>query len=523
MNDEYLIDLRKPPVPRESAGQEEAHSISEKDALRQSSPSYFSRTIAIMLVIGLAFSPTVRVYASEGDSLGDTASPSELQSESTQVSNSDTSVEVGGEQIETLETSETPSETESLAIDSTEDIASSDEESADSQEHNVATEETEPDDSTSSEDATDGSEEGAGEESGDTSGTNDENSTVDTEEDSVATEAPLAEDSVDLKPASEEVVLEEETDIEPETASAFVALATNDSQVVFETKDCVSLSDGEYYCVRKDQTAEVSPSPKTATVSAEARKDAEGDLEIYVTDGNGTKQITNNSIDDDSPKYDETAKYLVWHALVDDRYQIFFHDISRSETFQITNESYNNTNADVSLRTIVWQAWADDNWEIFAATYAPGAVEPFVVERVTRTSDPDMFPKIHGRLLTWQSRSGDQWLSLGFNLDTKELLHLGEGTNGDVTSSRLVFLVERRDENGNIVRVGYDIETGETLPLGGAPENTPQPIPENPTQEQTGVIPENTVTAKTPRATDAEDDTDDEGDNEGIVSEPILE
>ena len=310
------------------------------------------------------------------------------------------------------------------------------------------------------------------------------------------------------------VVVKEDNNSEEEEELPEQSFVENDSRYVFDTADCVVVKDGEFYCVKGSNDHEhesLSLQQDELVGSVFAQKDDDGDLEIFFNYEGKIEQITDNAFDDDEPVYDASSGRIVWHALVDDRYQIFLYDIAADELFQLTDTSYNDTNPDVSGDTIVWQGWEDDNWEIFTLDYSiflqnGGSAS---TTRITVTEQHDMFPKAHDSFVTWQSRTHDQWKSYGYNIRTGEQVYLGDGTQGDVESTRLVLLVERRNSDGDLERVGYEVDTGESISLGSTPKEIPEPpVQEDPLKDQQGVIPN---TASTTVKTTTRDDG---GDND---------
>jgi hypothetical protein len=247
------------------------------------------------------------------------------------------------------------------------------------------------------------------------------------------------------------------------------------SQYVFNPADCVVVTDGEFYCKKNDSTqTQTYTEPVGATVYA--APDGDGDLEIYFQNDSLTKQVTNNVFDDDAPRLDPDSGRIVWHALVHDRYQVFVYDPVVGDIRQVTHTTSNNTNPNIHNNVLVWQGWEDENWEIYTTTFVPAGTE-FEIERRTRTGDNDMFPQVYGDFITWQSRIDDEWQTLGSNIKTGVQTVLGPGTGGDVESARMVLLIERRNAQGDVERVGYDVDTGSSIELGTAPQEAPVPLP----------------------------------------------
>lgn len=276
----------------------------------------------------------------------------------------------------------------------------------------------------------------------------------------------------------EGVIEEGVAEVSPTTP--FVMQAHNDSEMVFDNTECVSVQDGAYYCTKKSVSTENTARPMQRAEVFVA-KDGDGDTEIYFQNDGQTRKISDNVYDDDAPMYDPTSGRIVWHGNVNDRYQIFVYDPADETVHQITHDGYNNTNPYIDGGVLVWQAWVDENWEIMSVNVGAG-YDALEVTRLSGSGNPDMFPKVYGDFVTWQSRVNDAWRSVGLNIQTGEQTDLGAGTQGDVSAARLVLLVERRNENGDVERVGYDVDSGDEIELGTkekdqVPVEVPLPSP----------------------------------------------
>jgi hypothetical protein len=331
-------------------------------------------------------------------------------------------------------------------------------------------------------------------------------------------EEPLAADETPVEPeqaTTSEPVVEEERVVEPVSVPPVEVLPPdagieipaqeprpkNLDEFVFKTSDCVLVSDEEFYCVRA-QSAPPQSLP-SQPIRIFAQQDSDGDLEIYLQDDSLTIKLTDNIYDDDAPVFDPTTRRAAWHTLIDDRYQIFVYDAGVVR--QVTHTTYNNTNPSIDGVRVAWQGWEDDNWEILS-TLIPPLSDPFVVERHTRSPENDMFPQVSGGYVTWQSRVHDGWVTKGLNTETGVISDLGPGTGGAVESARLVLLVERRNDAGLIERIGYDVEQGTAIALGGD-QPKPEPIPEVPPAHEEPVAP---LASSTPKIAERPDDTGDE-------------
>lgn len=277
-----------------------------------------------------------------------------------------------------------------------------------------------------------------------------------------------------------EPVYDEVSSVTPAAIQAYTS-----SQVVFQPDECTTVDDGAFYCIRKSTEAEDSGVVHEAK-EVYVAKDGDGDTEIFFREGSITKRLSDNVFDDDAPVLDTETGRVVWHGNVNDRYQIFLYD-PQSGVRQLTDGPTNSQHPALDGDRVVYQTWNDENWEVFLVDLSTGVAE--APRRLSSTGGHDMFPKIYGDFVTWQAREGDLWRAKGFNLTTGEYADLGEGTSGDVESARLVLLVERRDANGDVVRVGYDVDSGDTLPLGTKPAPVPEPVPTPTPYEDPSAIP----------------------------------
>lgn len=198
---------------------------------------------------------------------------------------------------------------------------------------------------------------------------------------------------------------------------------------------------------------------------------------------------------------------------------------------QITDSRESNFNPKIDGDHIVWQGWVDGNWEIFLATKrdanSPFAGEHlpegnallnvgngFSVERLTTNAEHDMFPSLHGDIITWQSHVGDDWVVNAYSISAKTTTQLSaDGARGE--NPRFALTWEERDNDGHARLVGYDISTGEKtdltreamrLPSSNFPTPTQTPI----TQSDPAALP---VSTSTGTSTTSRGDGDGGGDN----------
>jgi hypothetical protein len=244
------------------------------------------------------------------------------------------------------------------------------------------------------------------------------------------------------------------------------ATMTSDSQIQFDKTDCVSVADGSYYC--KTKKPEPASEVKDGLYS---KPDADGDLEIYFAHNGTLEQITHNQVDDASPYYDSISNTIVWHRLVNDRYQIISYDIKSGAESQLTTDTVNNMEPVRSGRYTAWQHWNKDNWDIMLHDGA-------TTKLLTTSLDHDIAPKIRGNLVMWNrlSRDNTQTIQL-YDLTTGEYTSIADDEGGELSNPRMVLVYDAQFKNGDVVTKGYDVATGKITPLSAIPVKIPDKIP----------------------------------------------
>lgn len=236
----------------------------------------------------------------------------------------------------------------------------------------------------------------------------------------------------------------------------------------FGEGDCTLVADGEFYCVAPTTKRFVEGDPRVY-----AELDREGDREIYHFDGVEVTRITNNSYDDYAPVFDEAAGVIVWQANVQDRLQVFYHNLAENVTRQITTSRQNSSNPDIEGDRIVWQEWVATNWEVFLAEVEPDGVK---IEQLTDNGIHDMFPQVYDGLVTWQREKGSSWEVIVHNLKTGEEYAVEKDEDTKYENPRFVLLFDSKHDNGDVETIGYDLDTGEMMELG----TRSRPIPADP-------------------------------------------
>lgn len=248
-------------------------------------------------------------------------------------------------------------------------------------------------------------------------------------------------------------------------------LINEESFYHFGKKDCVSVGDDSFYC-----------SERTGTVSEVkdalyADKDADGDTEIFFTRNGKTTQITHNQLDDSGPYFDALSQTIVWHRLLNDRYQIVEYDLVSGTEHILTSTPANSMEPARYGEQIVWQEWVGSNWEIMLQ-------QGTVTTQLTFSEQHDVSPAIRDGLIMWNSstQSGDPVLML-YDTRTEEIQTISDVDGVGAHNPRIMLVYESQFSNGDVITKGYDFETKEIVPLAALPTELPQEIPES---DQTG-------------------------------------
>jgi hypothetical protein len=302
-------------------------------------------------------------------------------------------------------------------------------------------------------------------------------------------------------PAVEENAASEETPAE--TPSPEQSSSINDSnRFQFGVDECISMGSGSYYCADAETAR-----PSASQGEVYAQLDSEGDREIYINDENGQIQITDNSTDDDAPFYDPVSKTIVWHRLVDGRYQLFEYDIEEAVEEQLTAERHNNMHPSRHGEVTVWQGWVGNDWEILLDQSGEFTM-------LTDNDLHDIAPYIHGDYIIWQSFEDNAWKVKVYNMLTEVIDTIEDANGGSVKNPRFVLVYDTKFDNGDTETKGYDLKSGSIVPLSSTPAPTPQELPDpDPVEEERALLQSiNQAKPKTGEGIDIEDDQDTESD-----------
>jgi len=109
-------------------------------------------------------------------------------------------------------------------------------------------------------------------------------------------------------------------------------------------------------------TIRISSAPLLAPGSSVAWHNSDGnDLEIYLSDGGVTSQLTFNDLDDSFPH--RSGSMVVWQGWDGNDWEIFQYD--GVDTNQLTFNDLDDISAHISGTIIEWQGWDGNDWEIF--------------------------------------------------------------------------------------------------------------------------------------------------------------
>lgn len=298
----------------------------------------------------------------------------------------------------------------------------------------------------------------------------------------------ILEDATSTDPISEEP--------EPGLEATTSMRANEQSTFSFSKDKCVIMGEGMFYCAEEKNTATVQNIDRIF-----AAPDGVSDKEIYMEKDGVLTQITDNIVDDDAPYFDEVSNTIVWHRLIEGRYQIISYDMDDEEETQITTGGFNSTIPNRFGETTVWQGWVGSDWEIFMRI---GDEERMLTDNTTH----DVSPTVNGTHIIWQSLESDVWHVKVYDIRTGHIETISDGGGNSIQNPRFVLVYDTKLETGDVETKGYDLMSGEVVELGSRPAPLPKEIPD---PEQTGEE-RALVTSQTQlkTKTGTEEDTDDE-------------
>lgn len=289
------------------------------------------------------------------------------------------------------------------------------------------------------------------------------------------TSEPVVEEHVDTvqpDPAAVEVPASATTTVEV----PLVNVQINDqNRYQFGVDDCVTVEDGFFYCTKE------KPTEVTGADRFFSAVDAEGDAEIYAEKDGELIMLTDNDYDDVAPYFDGEDDRLVWHALIDDRYQIMEYDFDSGEERQLTFDAFNNMEPVARGDVLVWQAWIGNDWEIFMK-------QGENVSQITDNDVHDIDPAIRGDFVLWQHLTEESWVVEVYDVTSGKIETLTGIGGNSLSNPRLMLVYESLAEDGSIATMGYDLEEKIVVPIKTTSGEMPNEIPKPAHQEEEGAF-----------------------------------
>jgi hypothetical protein len=294
---------------------------------------------------------------------------------------------------------------------------------------------------------------------------------------------PTPEDSVgEVVSFNDGAVSNEETEVltdEEETASSTVpepeffevpnTADHTDNLYQFTKQQCVSMGEGAYHCFEAKTESLIDERG-----SLYVAQDADGDKEIYLVTNDREYAITDNKLDDDAPHYDPVSDSIVWHRLVDGRYQIFDYQ-DKHETL-LSADFENSMEPHRAGAYTVWQSWVDGGWQV--------VLNDSTSTRVISTSGgQNIAPQVEGDYVIWNVTDGVTHKVAVYEIATGLVSLIDDEEGARVYNPRFVLVYDTKFDNGDVITKGYDAETGDVVPLAAAAPAMPEELPES---DQTG-------------------------------------
>ncbi len=277
-----------------------------------------------------------------------------------------------------------------------------------------------------------------------------------------------------------------------------VNVTESDAEFTFDKQECTRLASGSFYCLEEKES--------TLKDDLFAAPDTDGDLEIFLVRDGERFQVTNNLVDDAAPYYDQNSNTIVWHRLLNDRYQIISYEIDSAKETQLTKTATNNMEPTRQGKYVVWQRWIGNNWDVI--------LYDGTAEHIVTTSDAhDIAPYVHGSLVVWNRHSGNAEKTIEmYNIETSTYVSVNDPEGLSVTNPRMVFVYDSLHPNGDIVTKGYDMIAKKFIALDTLPRSLPDELPESDKTGETRALIQSKPTIK-----------GDEGGSGDIQPEPNLE
>jgi hypothetical protein len=265
-----------------------------------------------------------------------------------------------------------------------------------------------------------------------------------------------------------------------------VTVTNSDTEFTFNRDECTTLASGSFYCLKAEADL-----LEDALFSA---PDIDGDLEIYLVRDGVRSQVTSNLVDDAAPFFDQNSDTIVWHRLIDDRYQIISYDISSGEESQLTNGEANSMEPTRQGKYTVWQNWSNNNWNV---VLFDGKEQ----RTITESSAHDIAPYVHGSLVVWNRYSSGQDKTIEmYDMISETYVTVDDPEGLSVTNPRMVFVYDSLHPNGDVVTKGYDMISRKFIQLDTLPRQLPDEIPESESTGETRALIQSKPTVKSDEA-----------------------
>jgi hypothetical protein len=304
----------------------------------------------------------------------------------------------------------------------------------------------------------------------------------------------VVEDSV-----TENALLEEELTGSTES----ISVVQSDTAYTFNREECTLLATGSYYCLK--------PLEGVLDDALFAAPDEDGDLEIFLVREGVQSQVTSNQVDDAAPYFDKNSNTIVWHRLINDRYQIVSYDIDSGVESIITNTSENNMEPTRQGEYTVWQRWVNGSWNVMLHD---GRREI----KVTNGGGHNVAPYVHGSLVVWNRHNGDGQKTIEmYDIDSRSYVSVPDAEGLSVSNPRMVFVFDSLTPEGDVVTKGYDVLSRKFIDLASLPKELPDEIPHSDSTGETRALIQSKPTIKS----ELEELT--ESEPEIITPEPEIE
>ena len=269
----------------------------------------------------------------------------------------------------------------------------------------------------------------------------------------------------------------------------------SDSGYVFSKAECTELASGSFYCLE--------PKINVLPDALFAAPDADGDLEIFLVRDGVQTQVTDNFVDDAAPFFDKNSDTIVWHRLLDDRYQIVSYDVSSGEETLLTRGRSNNMEPVRQGEYTVWQRWVENNWEVILHD---GDNE----EQISHSATHDIAPYIHGSLIVWNrySATGEKTVEM-YDIKTRTYVTVDDPDGMSVANPRMVLVYDQLHPNGDIVTKGFDMIERQFIHLDTLPREVPDRLPESEPTDETRALIQSKPTQKSESLPETEPDDSD--------------